>query len=110
VPELTWLLDGATGRVLLEGPDHVPAAVRAEVDGLLGPAHEIGCARPPAILPPPASTAAERAAGPCVRVAGYYHDSLVEGPGRRTSVLVSGCDLGCHGFIYSLRGGAEMSS
>jgi anaerobic ribonucleoside-triphosphate reductase activating protein len=32
-----------------------------------------------------------------VRVAGYYHHSLVEGPGRRSSVLLAGCDLACPG-------------
>ncbi|MGH2458799.1 MAG: 4Fe-4S single cluster domain-containing protein [Chloroflexota bacterium] len=30
-------------------------------------------------------------------MAGYYHDSLVEGPGRRSCVLFSGCDLACSG-------------
>ena len=57
----------------------------------------MGCARPLALLPPPVATAEERAAQPCVRVSGYYHDSLVEGPGRRSSALLSGCDLGCPG-------------
>jgi anaerobic ribonucleoside-triphosphate reductase activating protein len=32
-----------------------------------------------------------------VRVAGYYHDSLTEGPGRRSSVLFQFCPLKCKG-------------
>jgi anaerobic ribonucleoside-triphosphate reductase activating protein len=97
VPELTLLLDCSTAEVLLEGPDHVPAALRAELGALLGPGQELGCARPLAVVPPPVSTAAEREAGPCLRVAGLYHNSLIEGPGRRSCLLVSGCTLACAG-------------
>src|SRR5207244_915553 len=45
--------------------------------------------------PPPIVSAEEIAQTACVRIAGYVHGSLVEGPGRRTSVLFSGCTLGC---------------
>jgi pyruvate-formate lyase-activating enzyme len=38
-----------------------------------------------------------RHTGECVPVAGYYHNSLVGGPGRRSSVLLAGCDLACPG-------------
>lgn len=33
-----------------------------------------------------------------------YHNSVVDGPGRRSVVQVSGCSIRCSGFIYSLEG------
>lgn len=99
--EFTFLLDPSTGAVLLEGPERASAGAQAAA-ALLGPGREFGCARPIALLQPPAATIEEIAAETCVRVAGYYHRSLVEGPGRRTSVLFQGCPLRCRGFIYSL--------
>jgi hypothetical protein len=36
-------------------------------------------------------SAEELAAEPCVRLAGYWHDSLIEGPGRRSVAKVQGC-------------------
>jgi anaerobic ribonucleoside-triphosphate reductase activating protein len=97
MPELTITLDAATGAVLLEAPDRVPRRIRDELAHLLGSGEEIGCARPAAILPPPRAPACERSASPCLRVAGYYHNSLIEGPGRRSCLLVSGCTLACVG-------------
>jgi anaerobic ribonucleoside-triphosphate reductase activating protein len=49
------------------------------------------------VLPPTVSPTGCGHAGPAIRMAGYYHDSLVEGPGRRSCALLSGCDLGCIG-------------
>jgi hypothetical protein len=65
----------------------------------LGPDTEVGCARPLHLLPAPRAPAGEGAlsASPCLRVAGHYHHSLIEGPGRRSCLLVSGCTLACAG-------------
>ena len=95
--ELTFVLDDVRGALLLEGPDGAPAGVVARLTSLLGRPQEVGCARPLEILPPPDATAAERDTQPRVRLTGYYHDSLVEGPGRRSCALLAGCDLGCPG-------------
>lgn len=95
--ELTFLLDPATGAVLLEGPERAPTAALLAATDLLGTGDELGCARPTAILPPPAATPAEIAVATCVRLSGYYHQSLVEGPGRRTSALFQSCPLQCRG-------------
>jgi anaerobic ribonucleoside-triphosphate reductase activating protein len=97
MPELTWILDPLTGATLVGGPDVALAALRGPLEALLGPAGETGCALPLRLLPPPSPKPGELAAGPWVRVAGYYHDSLVEGPGRRSSVLFAGCPLACPG-------------
>lgn len=93
--EQTWILDPTTGDLVVEG---LPVEEAPALAGdLLPSAREMGCAWPLAILPPPAATVDEIAKGTWVRVAGYYHNSLVEGPGRRSSLLVAGCDLGCRG-------------
>jgi anaerobic ribonucleoside-triphosphate reductase activating protein len=97
MPELTLLLDAVTGRLLLEEPARLSRDLLADLEALLGHAAELGCARPVAVLPPPSVPAEGSPDGPWVRVAGYYHQSLVEGPGRRSSVLLAGCDLACHG-------------
>jgi anaerobic ribonucleoside-triphosphate reductase activating protein len=97
MPDLTLLFDQVTGRVLLEEPDRLSRDLLADLEALLGHAAELGCARPVEVLPPPSVLADGSPDGPWVRVAGYYHHSLVEGPGRRSSVLLAGCDLACPG-------------
>ena len=92
--ELSWILDPTTGEVIVEGLALENAS--GLVGDLLPSARELGCARPLAVLPPPI-TPGDHDAGASVRVAGYYHNSLIEGPGRRSCVLMSGCDLGCRG-------------
>jgi anaerobic ribonucleoside-triphosphate reductase activating protein len=97
VPELTWILDPSTGATLVGGTEVALATLRGPLEALLGPAGETGCALPLRLLPPPSPEPGSPAAGPWVQVAGYYHDSLVEGPGRRSSVLFAGCPLACPG-------------
>jgi anaerobic ribonucleoside-triphosphate reductase activating protein len=95
--ELVLTLDAATGVVLLEAPDRVPRRIRDELTHLLGPAAEVGCARPLRLLPPPLARDEDMGAQLCVRTSGYVHNSLTDGPGRRTSVLLTGCSLACPG-------------
>ncbi len=97
MPEFTLIVDGLSGDLLLESPDHVSADLLKEFTAHLGAAQELGCARPLEILPPPLVPAEEIAASISVRVAGYYHNSLTEGPGRRSSVLFQSCPLACKG-------------
>jgi anaerobic ribonucleoside-triphosphate reductase activating protein len=95
--ELTVLLDAVTGTALVEAPDRLPQELRDQLAEFMGPGAEIGCARPVGVLPPPQAPDQELIGAACVRISGYYHHSLVEGPGRRTSVLLSGCELACPG-------------
>jgi anaerobic ribonucleoside-triphosphate reductase activating protein len=106
MPELNVLLDSATGAVLVEVPDDLPSTFGRLLAEHLGPGTEVGCARPRTILPPPrvppgavptAPSAPSAPSAPGLRVAGYYHNSLIEGPGRRSCLLVSGCPLACVG-------------
>ena len=96
MPELTLLIDETNGAMLLEG-SQLPAAVLADMTALTGEGKECGCARPLEVLLPPVASKEELAMNTCVRIAGYYHNSLVEGPGRRSSVLLQSCPLQCRG-------------
>lgn len=95
--ELLLLIDGQTGTLLLEHPERVPAQLLAQLGELAGEGTMVGCATPRTVLPPPIPAAGVPPSGPTVRITGYYHGSLVEGPGRRSSVLFAGCPLACAG-------------
>lgn len=97
MPQLSITFDAITGSVLVQHPERLGRSLREELEYLLGPGKDLGCARPTALLHLPPATHAEAVGQPQVRAAGYYHNSLVEGPGRRSSVLLGGCDLACHG-------------
>ena len=96
MPELMLLIDETNGAMLLED-SQLPAAVLADMADLTGEGKECGCARPLEVLSPPVASKEEQAIDICVRIAGYYHNSLVEGPGRRSSVLLQSCPLQCRG-------------
>mgnify|MGYP001395022205 CR=1 FL=1 len=93
--EITWIIDRITGLLLVEGLAAEEASALA--GDLLPAGAELGCAHPLMVLPPPGIPGEDCVGMPCLRVAGYYHHSLVEGPGRRSSLLVVGCSIGCRG-------------
>lgn len=93
--ELTMLIDTTNGVMLLEH-SHLSADVLDKVTAIAGDGKECGCARPLNVIPAPALPNIQTAEV-CVRIAGYYHNSLVEGPGRRSSVLFQFCPLSCKG-------------
>jgi anaerobic ribonucleoside-triphosphate reductase activating protein len=99
VSEITWIIDRVTGALLVEGMTEEEASALA--GDLLPVGHEMGCARPLTMLPPPVVSTDDRVSMARLRVAGYYHNSLVEGPGRRSSLLVVGCSLQCRGCWVS---------
>ena len=111
--EVTFLLDTVNGAVLLEAPDRLSAPMLAELARSLGLAEDVGCARPSVLLLPPRATTAELKEQLCVRIAGYYHHALVEGPGRRSSVLFQTCPLACKGcwvqHLHPTDGGALVA-
>jgi anaerobic ribonucleoside-triphosphate reductase activating protein len=92
VNECTWILDPASGRLVVEGLT-VEAASAFTGDFLLPP-QELMCARP--IASPPLPAPAD-AFAPALRVARIYHGSVVDGPGRRSVVQVQGCPIRCTG-------------
>lgn len=109
--ELTMLIDTTNGIMLLEH-SHMPADVLDKVTAIAGEGKECGCARPIEVIPV-SITREGHTSGARVRIAGYYHDSFVEGPGRRSSVLFQFCPLACKGcwvpHLHSPDGGEQIS-
>lgn len=108
MPELTLLIDETSGALLLEH-SRLPEEVLAELTALAGEGKECGCARPLEVIQPAVASKGGQGGNVCVRVAGYYHNSLMEGPGRRSSVLFQFCPLACKGcwvpHLHSPEGG-----
>ena len=90
--ELTWILDPATGALVIEGIE--TQEVPALVGDLLPPAQDVNCARP---LHSQALSSGADPRGPFLRVARLYHGSVVDGPGRRSVVQLQGCPIRCRG-------------
>lgn len=99
MPEVTFIVDDLRGAILVEDSQDLSRDALEH----LGESQEIGCARPLEMIKLPILSSKQTAESETVRIAGYYHDSLCEGPGRRSSVLFQYCSLKCKGFIYSLR-------
>jgi anaerobic ribonucleoside-triphosphate reductase activating protein len=96
---VTFTIDAKVGRLLVEAPGHLPSVIRESLQQATGPGEPVACATPPTVLSLPPATPDELASGPCVRIAGYWHDSLIEGPGRRSTAKFQGCPLHCRGCI-----------
>ena len=77
--ELTWIVDPATGDVVVEGL--TTEDLSALAGDLLPASRDLNCARPLTTVPLPI---ASQAHGPVLRVASLYHGSVVDGPGRRS--------------------------
>jgi len=90
--ELTWIIDPATGNLVVEGltMEKVPTTV----GDLLPDGRELNCAQP---LGCPTMRVPTDPSGVTLRVARIYHGSVVEGPGRRSVVQLQGCPIRCHG-------------
>jgi anaerobic ribonucleoside-triphosphate reductase activating protein len=95
--EIAFIIDELNGTLLVEDAPDLNLGIREQLTTYLGTAQEMGCARPLVVLPPEEGSAEENSEGVCVRIAGYYHNSLCEGPGRRSSVLFQSCPLRCKG-------------
>jgi len=95
MPEITFIVDELRGAILVEDNQDLSAKAVEHLRETLGDVREIGCARPLGIVEPPAESSKTTGANISVRIAGYYHDSLTEGPGRRSSVLFQYCPLKC---------------
>lgn len=99
VRELLILVDTTTGDLLVEGPDRLPRHLSDALEGLLGPSQTIACAAPADVRFPEPGSGTELADSSCVRVAAFWHGSLIEGPGTRTVVKLQGCPVRCVGCI-----------
>lgn len=76
--EVAFIIDELNGTLLIEDTPDLNSGIREQLTTHLGTVREMGCARPLVVLPPPECSAEEKAVGVCVRINGYYHNSLCE--------------------------------
>ena len=101
--ELVFILEPDVGRVTLEFSRSPQSAVD-ELEKVLGPRASVNCAKPASVAESPAllsrrlSPNGERDEDQfTIRLYRLYHNSTVDGPGRRSVVQVSGCSIRCEG-------------
>jgi anaerobic ribonucleoside-triphosphate reductase activating protein len=95
--ETTWIIDAQSGALTVEGLKQSELAQLAT--DLLAPGKQVNCARPINIEPLRLSSAHAANGEPSLRVFRIYHNSVVEGPGRRSVLQTAGCLLHCTGCI-----------
>lgn len=112
--EITIIVDTAQGALAVEDNADLNLDALANLTEQFGAAQPIACARPLEIITPQPASAEEQATEVCVRVNGFYHNSLTEGPGRRSSVLFQFCPLKCKGcyvpYLHDRAGGVMISA
>ncbi len=109
--ETTWIIDAQSGALTVEALQQSELAQLA--NDLLSPGKQVNCARPINIEPLRLSSASASNDEPSLRVFRIYHNSVVEGPGRRSVAQLSGCEKHCPGCFavetWPLGSGVEMS-
>ncbi|MEJ7860471.1 MAG: 4Fe-4S single cluster domain-containing protein [Pyrinomonadaceae bacterium] len=112
--EITFIVDDLRGAILVEDNLDLGRDAIEHLREYLGESQEIGCARPLEIIKPTADSSENGLKNSSVRIAGYYHNSLTEGPGRRNSVLFQFCPLKCKGCyvpnLHDAAGGVLISA
>lgn len=103
--EITFILEPDSGKLTTE-VSGIPPDALTELRNSLGTTQSVNCGKPlqrNVVKPPmsPDSTSDDKQSIWLYRI---YHNSVVDGPGRRSVVQVSGCSIRCIGFIYSLEG------
>lgn len=108
--EITWIIDQATGTLTVEGLHN--ADFNELAGDLLSQAEHVNCARPARVPPLSVMRTGEQSDEPALRVFRIYHNSVVDGPGRRSVVQLAGCLLRCLGcFVpetHDVKGGVLM--
>jgi anaerobic ribonucleoside-triphosphate reductase activating protein len=109
--ETTWIIDIHSGDLTVEGLRR--SELRELAADILPSSASVNCARPINIEPLRLSSAHAANGEPSLRVFRIYHNSVVEGPGRRSVLQTAGCLLrciGCHSVeTHSMDGGVEMN-
>jgi len=95
MPEVVWIVDSATGDLVVEGLETEEALALA--GDLLPFPKTLNCAQPLATVPLPTSC---ESSTPTLRVTALWHGSVVEGPGRRSVLQVQGCPLRCSALCF----------
>ena len=108
--EITLIIDQATGALTVEGINDSEFGKLA--GDLLPQAEHVNCARPARVPPFSVLSTDEQPDEPSLRVFRIYHNSVVDGPGRRSVVQLAGCLLRCAGCYvpetHDVKGGVLM--
>ena len=108
--EVVFVLEPDVGRVTVE----ISQASKQTVDDLagdLGKRVNLNCAKPaekerylPVLQPQRARRNEFESDSFSIWLYRLYHNSVVDGPGRRSVIQTAGCSIRCDHFIYSLEG------
>lgn len=103
--EITFIVEPDAGRVTVE-VSGFPRHRFTEFERDCGKATGVNCGKPFFINSKreDLNPTANRTDNLSIWLYRLYHNSVVDGPGRRSVVQVAGCSIRCPGFIYSLEG------
>lgn len=109
--EITCLIDKVTGQLTVEGlPSNEVAAL---TNDLLSKPQAVNCAKPINAPPLTITRTKQSLREPTLRVYRIYHNSVVEGPGRRSVIQLQGCTRYCEGCYatetFDVNGGAQLT-
>lgn len=85
-------LDSVSGAFIVDMELPGAADLESDLSSVLGSSESMGCAKPTEKFMPDADGSTVGA-----RITGVWHNSLVEGPGRRSVVQFQGCPIRCKG-------------
>ena len=109
--EIICLIDKVTGQLTVEGLN--TNEVAALTNDILSHSQTVNCARPINEPPLKISRIQHTSKEQTLRVYRIYHNSVVEGPGRRSVIQFQGCNLRCHACYvpetHPLDGGVELT-
>lgn len=107
----TWIIDIHSGDLTVEGLRE--SELKELAADILPSGASVNCARPINIEPLRLSSPHPADGEPSLRVFRIYHNSVVEGPGRRSVLQTAGCLLrciGCHAIeTHPMDSGVEMN-
>lgn len=93
---VTFIVEPDTGKVTVEVSGVAKGTVR-ELENVIGKGTSVNCGRPvQAVFTQPSPKAVEDGAF-SIWLYDLYHNSVVDGPGRRSVIQVAGCSLRCPG-------------
>lgn len=103
--EITFILEPDNGKVTTE-VSGIPAEMLTQIRSDLGDSQNVNCAKPlqARVSKLPETTYSTSDGSQSIWLYRIYHNSVVDGPGRRSVIQVAGCSIRCPGFIYSLEG------
>jgi len=96
--EITYILEPDNGKVTTE-VSGMPAEMLTQIRGDLGDSQNVNCAKPLQTSVAKLSETTDSSSDDSQSIWLYriYHNSVVDGPGRRSVIQVAGCSIRCPG-------------